>query len=103
MAGTARLARDAIVAGVDEADIFGRLLVEQSIAALRIGRAVVPRAGQRRLRVRALHRCEGARVVITECRVADLRRVAARSEEHTSALQSPMRNSYAVFCLKKKN
>src|SRR3546814_10070467 len=26
-----------------------------------------------------------------------------RSEEHTSALQSLMRISYAVFCLKKKN
>src|SRR3546814_3056610 len=25
-----------------------------------------------------------------------------RSEEHTSELQSPMRISYAVFCLKKK-
>src|SRR3546814_4870150 len=29
--------------------------------------------------------------------------VVARSEEHTSELQSLMRNSYAVFCLKKKN
>src|SRR3546814_8181939 len=28
--------------------------------------------------------------------------VAARSEEHTSELQSLMRISYAVFCLKKK-
>src|SRR3546814_9831369 len=28
---------------------------------------------------------------------------AGRSEEHTSALQSLMRNSYAVFCLKKKH
>src|SRR3546814_10132086 len=27
------------------------------------------------------------------------RRTAARSEEHTSELQSLMRNSYAVFCL----
>src|SRR3546814_7841317 len=27
----------------------------------------------------------------------------ARSEEHTSELQSLMRNSYDVFCLKKKN
>src|SRR3546814_8962333 len=27
----------------------------------------------------------------------------SRSEEHTSELQSLMRNSYAVFCLKKKN
>src|SRR3546814_4676352 len=29
--------------------------------------------------------------------------MAARSEEHTSELQSLMRISYAVFCLKKKN
>src|SRR3546814_7767241 len=28
---------------------------------------------------------------------------AGRSEEHTSELQSLMRISYAVFCLKKKN
>src|SRR3546814_10602610 len=28
--------------------------------------------------------------------------VRRRSEEHTSELQSLMRNSYAVFCLKKK-
>src|SRR3546814_6040533 len=32
-----------------------------------------------------------------------LRPGAGRSEEHTSELQSLMRNSYAVFCLKKKN
>src|SRR3546814_15782792 len=30
-------------------------------------------------------------------------RIVARSEEHTSELQSLMRISYAVFCLKKKN
>src|SRR3546814_8120080 len=29
-------------------------------------------------------------------------RAPLRSEEHTSELQSLMRNSYAVFCLKKK-
>src|SRR3546814_4872510 len=29
--------------------------------------------------------------------------IAMRSEEHTSELQSLMRSSYAVFCLKKKN
>src|SRR3546814_4198381 len=29
-------------------------------------------------------------------------RARIRSEEHTSELQSLMRNSYAVFCLKKK-
>src|SRR3546814_4945196 len=40
------------------------------------------------------------------CRTADKRRVhfllEPRSEEHTSELQSLMRSSYAVFCLKKK-
>src|SRR3546814_3295380 len=30
------------------------------------------------------------------------RRFSGRSEEHTSELQSLMRTSYAVFCLKKK-
>src|SRR3546814_3224638 len=34
--------------------------------------------------------------------LADLHIAAARSEEHTSELQSLMRISYAVFCLKKK-
>src|SRR3546814_7207414 len=48
-----------------------------------------------------------------QCRRGDRRRAAAdrearrrafgpRSEEHTSELQSLMRNSYAGFCLKKK-
>src|SRR3546814_8198960 len=35
-------------------------------------------------------------------RVKQLVRVRIRSEEHTSELQSLMRISYAVFCLKKK-
>src|SRR3546814_10183418 len=33
----------------------------------------------------------------------DIAAAELRSEEHTSELQSLMRNSYAVFCLKKKN
>src|SRR3546814_1736597 len=37
---------------------------------------------------------------LTDATGADL--VSARSEEHTSELQSLMRISYAVFCLKKK-
>src|SRR3546814_2506375 len=36
-----------------------------------------------------------------EAKVADAK-PAKRSEEHTSELQSLMRTSYAVFCLKKK-
>src|SRR3546814_3674726 len=35
--------------------------------------------------------------------IDDLAVEQARSEEHTSELQSLMRISYAVFCLKKKN
>src|SRR3546814_7598071 len=52
----------------------------------------------------ALHR-EAARItdLMLEAGVALVRdAVAARSEEHTSELQSLMRISYAVFCLKKK-
>src|SRR3546814_7405729 len=36
-------------------------------------------------------------------RAGRLEREGTRSEEHTSELQSLMRISYAVFCLKKKN
>src|SRR3546814_1659883 len=39
----------------------------------------------------------------TDCTLAVLSRNQRRSEEHTSELQSLMRISYAVFCLKKKN
>src|SRR3546814_7044466 len=37
------------------------------------------------------------------CRAAPRGATKGRSEEHTSALQSLMRISYAVLCLKKKN
>src|SRR3546814_10376078 len=43
----------------------------------------------------------GARIVNGELLARSL--AALRSEEHTSELQSLMRISYAVFCLKKKN
>src|SRR3546814_8218887 len=38
-----------------------------------------------------------------ESHASNRRLAEARSEEHTSELQSLMRISYAVFCLKKKN
>src|SRR3546814_9781984 len=42
---------------------------------------------------------------VTEFELAELagERLGLRSEEHTSELQSLMRLSYAVFCLKKTN
>src|SRR3546814_7057750 len=42
----------------------------------------------------------GAACWISRARTGGLK---GRSEEHTSELQSLMRTSYAVFCLKKKN
>src|SRR3546814_3052568 len=42
-----------------------------------------------------------ARIPIEACLAPNVQ-PAARSEEHTSELQSLMRISYAVFCLKKK-
>src|SRR3546814_9980010 len=56
-------------------------------------------------------RCGGVRVSATGCTGVDQSGVGSRdcahgsgrrSEEHTSELQSLMRISYAVFCLKKK-
>src|SRR3546814_1095736 len=60
--------------------------------------------------------CACGRVVVVHCSGASLLKVRemklgkleraqtqCRSEEHTSELQSLLRMSYAVFCLKKKN
>src|SRR3546814_1138598 len=47
-----------------------------------------------------LKRLVMAAAPVREAQAAD---VSDRSEEHTSELQSLMRISYAVFCLKKKN
>src|SRR3546814_9006583 len=44
----------------------------------------------------------GRRVVVARAPVQNAEFVTDRSEEHTSELQSLMRNSYDVFCLKKK-
>src|SRR3546814_1171851 len=50
-----------------------------------------------------IRRCEEAGADIIRVSCPDEDSTAARSEEHTSELQSLMRISYAVFCLKKKN
>src|SRR3546814_3587064 len=57
------------------------------------------------------HQLDGTQHLLTLSRRVRLRTIGAaqagqwrkRSEEHTSELQSLMRISYAVFCLKKKN
>src|SRR3546814_7446695 len=52
--------------------------------------------------VHGLHRNRSARHQVQH-RAPRRARAEPRSEEHTSELQSLMRISYAVFCLKKKN
>src|SRR3546814_4748944 len=79
------------------------------------GRIAVPRTGirarQRQCDRPAIGRLarDGVRFVRQQARPAlcrgrsgTRRRIEGRSEEHTSELQSLMRISYAVFCLKKK-
>src|SRR3546814_9502560 len=68
----------------------------------------LPRGRQRQRRPR--RRAQGGRAAQDEAAQETVVRGmgrrshrAARSEEHTSELQSLMRISYAVFCLKKKN
>src|SRR3546814_4637572 len=71
-----------------------RLMRSDRTLARRGGRAIIaPRA---RLRSRR-------RSAIAHHRAPLRRHRAPRSEEHTSELPSLMRNSYAVFCLQKKN
>src|SRR3546814_1895563 len=61
--------------------------------------ALLPiRKGPAAARLYSWHRAVGLWAVLPAFAIA-----ATRSEEHTSELQSLMRISYAVFCLKKKN
>src|SRR3546814_4923847 len=52
--------------------------------------------------VEELHLVPGDRVIDVGSGTGTLLKALMRSEEHTSELQSLMRISYAVFCLKKK-
>src|SRR3546814_8358256 len=79
-------------------------LVRSARMECRRPRPMVRRVGRRRTARR--HGAADARTRHFELRDApppDPRLQADRSEEHTSELQSLMRISYAVFCLKKKN
>src|SRR3546814_10663779 len=59
-----------------------------------------PRDFQRRSEARPA--TDRPRYLLRKLRAGGYRQHEARSEEHTSELQSLMRISYAVFCLKKK-
>src|SRR3546814_7759153 len=99
-----RLEARAVVARHDQADMVGAddARFDDSHRAGRNAR----RGPAGTIRTRALDRLAPQRINAPwgEHRVDEQRLVAARaldirSEEHTSELQSLMRNSYAVFCL----
>src|SRR3546814_6380400 len=88
-------AGDAVAAGPFAAVAVGGAHIAVDVEAPVDGRAIGAGAVQR--------------VHVPDCDVAGIevqghraRWVDTRSEEHTSELQSLMRSSYAVFCLKKK-
>src|SRR3546814_7405973 len=71
--------------------------VHRMIAAIRRDREVGNSVEQRNVREHAMSEDRAMR--FAPAPGSDV--VAMRSEEHTSELQSLMRNSYAVFCLQK--
>src|SRR3546814_5320904 len=70
------------------AEVHQRIVFADSVAAGRLARETAPDSAAAR-EIAAL--------------TDELLRWPTRSEEHTSELQSLMRRSYAVFCLKKYN
>src|SRR3546814_9693531 len=68
-----------------------------------LGRRQAPDARTRRVHVQDLSTGASGRWPLNGWHALCSYDPAARSEEHTSELQSLMRISYAVFCLKKKN
>src|SRR3546814_2834148 len=83
------LQRDANAGAV--ADDFGGTSGHGEVDAFRRQRRFAKRRAQQPILEHAAERIVASRRIEDE-----------RSEEHTSELQSLMRNSYAVFCLKKK-
>src|SRR3546814_2049479 len=86
--GALAVVQDPVVPGVVEAEI-------REVPQRRMGVADAVQEPDVRLDVAGTVPVPGADLVLL--------RVEVRSEEHTSELQSLMRISYAVFCLKKKN
>src|SRR3546814_2904765 len=81
--------------------IFGPLVVEEDDpgAAVAAGMGAFLAVHDDARRTTAVRHDHTDRAVV----LADIDALDVRSEEHTSELQSLMRISYAVFCLKKKN
>src|SRR3546814_1568812 len=73
---------------------FRQLEREVELGGILFGAAVEQRQPAVAMAEKTQHRCHAVEIGLQKC--------GARSEEHTSELQSLMRISYAVFCLKKQ-
>src|SRR3546814_8793517 len=86
----------------DAGEALEKVDVEEGAAELAVGDAL-----QAGVLLALHHRADAVVLDLPERGVVQpagrmlLARLGGRSEEHTSELQSRMRNSYAVFCLKK--
>src|SRR3546814_3996721 len=69
---------------------------------VRDARGWMPCEESRPRRTRPMRWKHTASFLLFRCRASNRHGGGSRSEEHTSELQSLMRISYAVFCLKKK-
>ena len=89
MTGAACLARDPVVARVDEADIFGALLVQQRVAVRRVGAArIVPGFGQGRQHMGLLGELGVMRVGVPHARRhhAGIAAMAVGAAEHHAGI-----------------
>src|SRR3546814_7973477 len=87
-------AHDLVIGRVELDEVEGKALL---VEAAQLRRIVVGEPPQLEGLGAAGGGAEGRQRLVARCRP-----LAPRSEEHTSELQSLMRISYAVFCLKKK-
>src|SRR3546814_1404518 len=110
-----RLGRAALVGGVEGADAAGRVQRRERLVgmdAVAVGHhdrtGLVSRSSVRCPRLTAHCRYKGydfgpgLHRAARQPKLTAIRQRVRRSEEHTSELQSLMRISYAVFCLKTK-
>src|SRR3546814_5462315 len=102
VAVTHRILAERIVRGcIDAVGLGHRRVLREMGGRLNVGRALahrrIPRSFETQHTVPEVHHINT--VTLNLFQLAPFR---TRSEEHTSELQSLMRTSYAVFCLKKK-
>src|SRR3546814_2679644 len=95
---------------MNDRGIYHRALAQQQAVCAQVGIDRVEQVGREAVALQQTPEVEDGGLIGQRLQQRQLRKLAQRrnlvqrlrSEEHTSELQSLMRISYAVFCLKKK-